>query len=104
MGLRCPEEKPAVRPHSLAITSYFGNAIQDYVWEQGWWNHSASDPYWTSELHEQQLQLTFDEWDRRQLSEDSSSGAGYSSVHSFMFVRRILLLMFVMECSHRRRS
>eukprot|EP00008_Paramoeba_atlantica_P014101 CAMPEP_0201481856 /NCGR_PEP_ID=MMETSP0151_2-20130828/6116_1 /ASSEMBLY_ACC=CAM_ASM_000257 /TAXON_ID=200890 /ORGANISM="Paramoeba atlantica, Strain 621/1 / CCAP 1560/9" /LENGTH=753 /DNA_ID=CAMNT_0047864253 /DNA_START=555 /DNA_END=2816 /DNA_ORIENTATION=- len=79
MEVSCPQMNPPTTPDALAITTYFGNGIQDYVWDQGWWNHSADDPYWTSQEHLTQIIEAFDEWDRRQLSESSATGGGPDS-------------------------
>ncbi|HXI14161.1 MAG TPA: hypothetical protein VNM92_16175 [Thermoanaerobaculia bacterium] len=68
---------PAVRPDVLAVTTYFGNGIQDFVLEQGFaTNKLFNDPYWTSALFIQHRQLAFAEWRRRMLAGDSSAGAG----------------------------
>ncbi|HEX6640706.1 MAG TPA: fibronectin type III domain-containing protein, partial [Thermoanaerobaculia bacterium] len=58
-----PTLSPPVRPDVMAVTTYFGNGIQDYVHQQGF----------TTAAH---LQLAFDEWKRRILAGDSAAGSG----------------------------
>ena len=68
---------PAVKPDVMAVTTYFGNGIQDYIDEQGFTSGKLfNDPYWSSAQFESHLQLTFDEWKRRILAGDSASGNG----------------------------
>lgn len=72
-----PTLTPAVRPDVLAATTYFGNDIQGFVNQQGFTNGKlSSDPYWTSPLFATHLTTAFDEWKRRILSGDASSGSG----------------------------
>ena len=56
---------PPVRPDVLAVTTYFGNGIQDFVHQQGF--PAPAEPY---------LTLAFDEWKRRILGGDRAEGSG----------------------------
>jgi hypothetical protein len=68
---------PAVRPDVLAVTTYFGNGIQEFVHEKGFATGKLfNDPYWTSPLFATHLTTAFDEWKRRMLAGDASTGAG----------------------------
>ncbi len=72
-----PTLTPAVRPDVMAVTTYFGNGIQNFVDEQGFARgRRFDDPYWTSALFETHKQRAFDEWKRRILAGDSASGSG----------------------------
>jgi len=72
-----PTLTPAVRPDVLAATTYFGNDIQGFVNQQGFTTGKLfNDPYWTSPLFATHLATAFDEWKRRILSGDASSGSG----------------------------
>jgi hypothetical protein len=89
----------------VAVTTYFGNGIQDWAHEQSiaqagtddpWFYTTAtfdagggnqrpvtvapSEPYWTSEALERHLNATFDEWEYRLLSGDAREGAGPDAV------------------------
>ncbi|HEY0156943.1 MAG TPA: hypothetical protein VGF28_06575 [Thermoanaerobaculia bacterium] len=68
---------PSVEPDILAVTTYFGNGIQDFVHEQGFTTGKLfNDPYWSSATFQSHLTKAFDEWTRRMLSGDASTGAG----------------------------
>jgi len=68
---------PPVRPDVLAVTTYFGNGIQDFVQQKGFTDGKLfNDPYWTSTLFATHLATTFDEWTRRILAGDSAAGSG----------------------------
>jgi hypothetical protein len=68
---------PSVQPDILAVTTYFGNGIQDFVHEQGFTAGKLfNDPYWGSATFQSHLTRAFDEWKRRMLSGDASTGAG----------------------------
>ncbi|MGZ8833004.1 MAG: hypothetical protein ACXW19_07400 [Thermoanaerobaculia bacterium] len=68
---------PPVRPDVLALTTYFGNGIQDFVQEKNFTGGRLfDDPYWTSALFATHLQSAFDEWKRRILAGDSAAGSG----------------------------
>lgn len=68
---------PAVFPDVLAVTTYFGNGIQDFVHEQGFTaGKPFDDPYWTSPLFATHLTTAFDEWKRRMMAGDAVQGAG----------------------------
>lgn len=72
-----PTLTPPVRPDVMAVTTYFGNGIQNYINDQGFTSGKLfNDPYWTSAQFQSHLQLTFDEWKRRILAGDSASGSG----------------------------
>lgn len=72
-----PTLSPAVRPDVLAVTTYFGNGIQDYVQQQGFTTGKLfDDPYWTSPAFATHLQSAFEEWKRRILAGDSAAGSG----------------------------
>jgi hypothetical protein len=72
-----PTLSPPVRPDVMAVTTYFGNGIQDYVDQQGFTTGKPfDDPYWTSPAFATHLQLAFDEWTRRILAGDSATGSG----------------------------
>ena len=65
MSAYAPTLTPAVTPDAVAVTTYFGNGIQDYVHERGL---SAQVP-----AH---MTQAFDEWTRRILAGDAAAGAG----------------------------
>lgn len=68
---------PAVRPDVLAVTTYFGNSIQNYVQDAGYTTGKLfDDPYWTSARFENDRATTFREWTRRILAGDATTGAG----------------------------
>lgn len=72
-----PTLSPAAAPDVLAVTTYFGNGIQDFVQQQGFTNGKLyDDPYWTSQLFATHLGSAFDEWKRRMMSGDAVQGAG----------------------------
>lgn len=72
-----PTLTPAVAPDVLAVTTYFGNGIQDYVDEKNFTDgHPFDDPYWTSELFASHLTDAFNEWKRRMMAGDAVQGAG----------------------------
>ncbi|HET7433235.1 MAG TPA: hypothetical protein VFN10_00840 [Thermoanaerobaculia bacterium] len=72
-----PTLTPAVAPDVLAVTTYFGNGIQDYVNEQGFATGKLfDDPYWTSPQFATDLTKAFDEWKRRMMAGDAVQGAG----------------------------
>lgn len=72
-----PTLTPAVAPDVLAVTTYFGNGIQDYVNQQGFAAGKLfDDPYWTSQLFQTHLANAFDEWKRRMMAGDAVQGAG----------------------------
>jgi len=77
MGTYGATLSPRVRPDVLAVTTYFGNGIQDFVNEKGFTAGKLfNDPYWTSAQFATDLQTAFDEWKRRILSGDASAGSG----------------------------
>lgn len=61
-----PALTPAVAPDVLAVTTYFGNGIQDFVDEQNF-NDGATPA---------NLTIAFDEWTRRMMAGDAVEGAG----------------------------
>ena len=64
-------------PDVLAITTYFGNGIQDFVHEQDFVTGKLfDDPYWTGAQFDEDLTTAFDEWKRRMLGGDASTGSG----------------------------
>ena len=92
---------PAVEPDVIAVTTYFGNGIQDWAFQRAvgqagtddpWFfttesfdagggnmrpvSVGASDPYWSSEAAQRHINATFDEWMARLLSGDAREGAG----------------------------
>lgn len=70
-------QTPAVRPDVLAVTTYFGNGIQDYVEDAGFTTGKLfNDAYWTSASFENDRATTFKEWTRRILAGDATTGAG----------------------------
>jgi hypothetical protein len=72
-----PALTPPVRPDVMAVTTYFGNGIQEFVGEQGFTSGKLfDDPYWTSAQFQSHLQIAFDEWKRRILAGDAASGSG----------------------------
>lgn len=100
-----PTLSPAVEPDVVAPTTYFGNGIQDWVYEQAnltrgtadqWFLTdqdfvyntttgatrpvsvpvSASEPYWASPELAAQQSATFDEWRRRIFSQSTEEGGG----------------------------
>lgn len=100
-----PTLTPQVEPDVIAVTTYFGNGIQDWVYEKSWeqvgtadpWFFTgelfdagggnmrpvslpASDPYWLSSNFETHMEQAFDEWKHRMLSGDAREGAGPDAV------------------------
>ncbi|MDX2175475.1 MAG: hypothetical protein SF028_03285 [Candidatus Sumerlaeia bacterium] len=100
-----PTLSPPAEPDVVAVTTYFGNGIQDWAYlrslEQAgtadqWFNTTATfdagggnmrpvrvDPahaYWSGADLERHLQATFDEWEYRMLSGDAREGAGPDAV------------------------
>ena len=72
-----PTLTPAVFPDVLAVTTYFGNGIQDFVDEQNFTDGKPfDDSYWTSPLFATHLTIAFDEWKRRMMAGDAVQGAG----------------------------
>lgn len=72
-----PLEGAATKPDVLAITTYFGNGIQDFVDEEDFVTGKLfDDPYWTGSLFDDHLTIAFDEWKRRMLGGDASTGSG----------------------------
>lgn len=91
---------PAVRPDVIAPTTYFGNGIQDWVYQQAlrerdgeepWFltpeNFSSGgttrpvslprdDPYWSGAAIDQHTEATFREWQHRIFSGASFQGGG----------------------------
>lgn len=71
---------PPVRPDVMAVTTYFGNGIQDFVQERRYAaGRQFDDPYWTSALFVAHRREAFAEWTRRLLSGDSSQGGGFDT-------------------------
>jgi hypothetical protein len=67
----------ATAPDVLAITTYFGNGIQDFIDEEDFVTGKRfDDPYWTSPAFATDLTTAFDEWRRRMLGGDASTGSG----------------------------
>jgi len=97
-----PSLDPPVEPDVVAVTTYFGNGIQDYVLAQArqqagsedpWFlrldddgqmrtyrSLPADDPYWTGEAFARHQEAVFAEWRRRLLSGDAREGAGPDAV------------------------
>ena len=100
-----PTLTPAVEPDVIAVTTYFGNGIQDYAHERAiaeaggndpWFYTGAtfhagggnmhpvsvpvSDVYWSSDALERHLNETFAEWEYRMLAGDTREGAGPDAV------------------------
>lgn len=76
-----PTLNPATKADIMAVTTYFGNGVQDYVNDMGWVTGKLpSDPYWTSATFTQHLDNVFDEWTRRLLSGDAREGGGFDAV------------------------
>ena len=72
-----PPLTPSVGPDVLAVTTYFGNGIQDFVAQQGFTSGKPfDDPYWTSNTFAAHLSTAFDEWKRRIMAGDAVQGAG----------------------------
>ncbi len=103
-----PTLDPAVRPDVVSPTTYFGNGIQDWAYEQAnahrhrsgtkQWFHTGEDfvhnestgetrpvskpeddPYWNSAQLEDHLQATFDEWKQRLFSGSTVAGGGFDT-------------------------
>jgi hypothetical protein len=71
---------PAVRPDVMAVTTYFGNGIQDFVREQHFGEGKLfNDPYWASAAFENERRAAFDEWTRRILAGDTAQGGGFDT-------------------------
>jgi len=99
-----PALDPAVEPDAIAATTYFGNGIQDYVYERAktaagtddpWFlttetfvtgstsrpvSLGAIHPYWTGPAFTRHMDEAFAEWRRRLLSGDAREGAGPDAV------------------------
>jgi len=99
-----PTLDPAVEPDVIAATTYFGNGIQDYVFERArsapgtddpWFlttetfvaggtsrpvSLAANHPYWTGSAFQRHMDEAFAEWRRRLLSGDAREGAGPDAV------------------------
>lgn len=95
---------PQVEPDVIAVTTYFGNGIQDYVYKKAqsqagtddpWFltgrtfqtggverfvSVGPDDPYWSSPAFEHHMDETFNEWRKRLLSGDAREGAGPDAV------------------------
>ncbi len=96
---------PTVEPDAIAITTYFGNGIQDWTYKKAadaartddqWFfttetfdagggnirpvSISATSQYWNSETIKRHLNETFDEWNKRLLSGNAREGAGPDAV------------------------
>lgn len=95
-----PTLSPPVEPDVISPTTYFGNGIQDWVYEQAnlaagtarqWFHTDATfvdgsvtrpvsvplnDPYWTNSLLRAQQAATFREWKRRIFSGSTAAGGG----------------------------
>jgi hypothetical protein len=102
-----PTLTPAVEPDVISPTTYYGNGIQDWAYEQAnlqrasaersWFHidsdfvHNTStgatrpvskpitDPYWTGPKLEQDLAATFGEWKRRIFSGSTIGGGGFDT-------------------------
>ena len=98
-----PTLSPAVATDLVSPTTYFGNGIQDWAYEQAnltrgtadQWFHTdqdftsgsvtrpvsvpASDPYWASQKLTDDLQATFIEWKKRIFSGSTAAGGGPDS-------------------------
>jgi len=97
---------PPVTVDVIAPTTYFGNGIQDWIYEQAlssrgtsksWFlttgnfvvnqrtsethpvSIAPSDPYWAGDTFKRQLGSSFMEWKKRMLSGSSASGGGFDS-------------------------
>jgi len=97
---------PPVAVDVIAPTTYFGNGIQDWIYEQAlssrgtsksWFlttgnfvvnqktsethpvSIAPSDPYWAGDTFNRQLDSSFLEWKKRMLSGSSASGGGFDS-------------------------
>ena len=71
---------PAVRPDVMAVTTYFGNAMQDYVAQKHFGEGKLfDDPYWTGAQYASDRHTAFDEWTRRLLSGDVAQGGGFDT-------------------------
>lgn len=78
LGRHGPTLNPPVRPDVLALTTYFGNGMQDWVHQRGWTAGKLfNDPYWTSPTHAEHLETALREWTRRLLSGDAAQGGGF---------------------------
>jgi hypothetical protein len=100
-----PTLSPAVEPDVIAVTTYFGNGIQDWAHLKAqaqaattdpWFytgstfdsgggvmrpvSLAATDPYWTSARFEGHIQQAFREWKRRLLAGDAREGGGPDAV------------------------
>jgi hypothetical protein len=100
-----PTLTPGVEPDIIAATTYFGNGIQDFVFDQAvqkaggvdpWFATGesfdagggnmrpvtvpGSDAYWLSPEFERHQGEAFREWGRRLLAGDASEGAGPDAV------------------------
>jgi hypothetical protein len=100
-----PTLNPAVEPDVIAVTTYFGNGIQDWVFEKAlsrveatdpWFltgetfnpgngemrpvSLPADDPYWTGPGFADHQNQAFAEWQRRLLSGATQEGGGPDAV------------------------
>jgi len=77
IGTYGPTLSPATRPDVMALTTYFGNGIQDFVNTSGFTTGKLfDDPYWTSPAFSTHLTTAFNEWTRRILAGDAAAGSG----------------------------
>lgn len=101
-----PTLQPPVTVDVISPTTYFGNGIQDWVYEQAlasrgtsksWFlttgnfvvnektgekrpvSLNATDSYWGSIKFQQQIDSAFAEWKKRMLSGSTASGGGFDS-------------------------
>ncbi len=101
-----PTLQPPVSVDVISPTTYFGNGIQDWVYEQAlasrgtsksWFlttgnfvvnektgeqrpvSLNATDSYWGSTKFQQQIDSAFAEWKKRMLSGSTASGGGFDS-------------------------
>lgn len=100
-----PTLVPPQEPDVIACTTYFGNGIQDYVYDRAraaagtstpWFmtpqtfdagggnmrpvTLPANDPYWVGAAFAAHQNEAFDEWERRLLTGDAREGAGPDAV------------------------
>ncbi len=100
-----PSLNPAVEPDVIAVTTYFGNGIQDWVYEQAFAAIGSADPwfltaetfdpgngeqrpvslpandaYWTGARFAEHQRQALEEWRKRLLSGDAREGAGPDAV------------------------
>lgn len=81
-------DNPALlQPELMAVTTYWGNGIQHWVWNQPWFDRTRTwdDPYWTRPTFETDLQRTLDQLETYLLTGTAAGGSGPDAVELIGF-------------------